>query len=291
MKKNTPLILTLFACFLLLTSGCGSRENTETLTVQFQFDSASDLKPGSRVVYLGTVVGVVPSAPKFTQDGRKVLVTARLDQVPEQLQPLINTHMTAQITRDDLITGGRQLTLHLCHEEMALPIENGAVLDGVNNMIELEAWKIMHSGEGSAFNRLTSLLFHMDRNEIGDAVYVFNVFCFVLAVIVLLATVLDGIHMVVKGGPSRERGSPKTLRLAWKLFATTSLIRILMLLGVVLLVIIGLQPPSFPPYVILPPNPIHLLRWEWRFLLFFFFMLGLRFKWKFFSLPLALIRK
>lgn len=291
MNKNLCKLFSLMLLTIWFT-GCGdSNSKPSAPVIRFEFNSADGIYQGHRVVYIGTMVGKVTETPSIQPDGKSVIVTAELDALPGHLLHRLDRGTTAKVDKTDMVMGEKVLTLYLSQrlDNPPLPAEDSP-LPGMNNQLELQVWKQIHQNPDTTWWRqLAGLVFPMNADKIGQGLVIFNLICFAALLLVVISMLLDGFHKLISGEKRIEKGSPALLRGAWKLFAALSILRILLLLAGVVLAIVGQGLPSYPPYVILPDNPVTLLQWEWPFLVAFIVVVSLKFKLRLFMLPLRFL--
>jgi hypothetical protein len=275
-------IVSLLALVLTVSMfvGCGRESGTSRtadnseLTISFIFNSAKGINRGSRVVCRGMQIGRVIEKPQMSADGTQVVVTALIDDLSPEHRHLLNKNITATISKDSLVAGVSQLTIHLSKRSAPL-LQNGDVLEGSSSWTEVGAWSIYNQTTGSSVARLTGLLFEMDRNKIGEVGYYFNIASFIVVCLTLICTGIDAFLRLMQGR-KRKKPSPKTIRSVWKLFVIFSSVKIALIFVVFIAAIAGIQLPQLEPLLVVPERAVDILKYNQNFLVVFGIIIALK---------------
>jgi paraquat-inducible protein B len=136
------VMIALFVIGIILAGDVGSLKYT------IVFDDAKDLKKGDRVQIGGVDIGVVQDVHLHTMPTR-VDVRVKID--PEHADK-VRADATAIIESGSLINVSGQKIVRIVNSEVTPPYEpmkNDAVVEGMDGVIELKAWQLKKTFEGS----------------------------------------------------------------------------------------------------------------------------------------------
>ncbi len=259
---------------LLAVTGCGRDEaekgETGPITLRFLFKNAKDLPRGARVMALGTQVGTVIEQPQITPEGDHVTFRATIDRLGPGHRHLLNSYMTAEIKKDDLVTGERILVLHFKDVKDVSDVKllsDGDTVIGFDSLVKRKYKELFGDGKATEDpgRRVAGLLFQSDPAKIGKGVVIFNSVCLAALIFGVLAMIADGFLRLLRGSDSK-RASPWLLLLVWRIFVLCALLVCLLIVTVFIVRLADLAAPEMSNIIIIPDNPVTFLKWYLPFL-------------------------
>lgn len=214
----------LLALVIVVSCLSGCRGRKQGLTLHFVFEDAKGISVGNKVMGDGVFVGQVV-APPDSPKPRHVVVTVNLNGLSPEKMAYLTTNLTATIKKDSLVAGETYLDL-IFPKEPGAPVLDGTLLKGRGGATDiLDLTGITMPADPKQFLEMLQTAFvAVDRATSGATVFYLNWVSLVIAVMVIIALVLDLLIRLPQGS-ERELSSPRILRDTWMLFCLVLLIR------------------------------------------------------------------
>lgn len=203
------------AMSLLAIAGCGNK--SDAVDLHFVFHDARGITVGDRVMGDGVEVGRVIAPPESPKP-RHVVVAVRIDRISPEKRAYLTQELTAAVRKDSLVAGQAYLDL-IFPSSPDVTVETGTVLKGrggPGDAVDLAGITIPKDPQ-QFLAMLQSAFVAVDPAAAGSTVFYLNWISIIVAVLTLVALVLD-LLLRLPQGTERERSSPLILRQVWSVF-------------------------------------------------------------------------
>lgn len=196
---------------LMAIAGCGKK--SDAIDLHFVFQDARGITVGDRVMGDGVEVGRV-TAPPESPKPKHVVVSVHIDSISPEKRAYLTQELTAVIRKDSLVAGQTYLDL-IFPSSPGVTVGSGTMLKGSGAPGDLG--DIIPKDPQQFLGMLQSAFGVVDRAAAGLTVFYLNWISIVVAVLTLVALILD-LLLRLPQGTERERSSPLILRQVWSLF-------------------------------------------------------------------------
>lgn len=133
-KVSKLLFILFFVCTIVL--GWYYYQDYTSIKISLIFGNIQNLKVGNEVILHSAKIGKVINIAKSYDN--KFAVTVKISK---EYQNQINVNSVGYIKDDNQNPQGKLLELYI-DKNLNIPVENGAILKGIDNDFELKAWQV-----------------------------------------------------------------------------------------------------------------------------------------------------